>query len=331
VNDDAATSPDLDVLTDRSVAIVGYGSQGRAQALNLEETGVDVRVGVRRDGDSWDRAHQDGVPVRPIPEAVEASDVVLLLVPDEVQPTVYERTVRDELEPGDALVFAHGFSLWSGQIEPPGDVDVGLVAPKAPGSGVRSSFQEGTGVPTLVAVDQDASGSACELVRALATGIGAGSDQIVGTTVAEETETDLFGEQAVLCGGLSQLILHGFETLVDAGYQPEVAYFEVVNELKLIVDLVHDGGLEHMWANVSNTAEFGGRSRGPEVVDDQVRANMEGVLERIRSGRFASAWLEERADGLDRLRPQTGGPRIDRVGARIRSIIGSEVPGKGGS
>lgn len=319
-----------DPLAETTVAVVGYGSQGRAQASNLRDAGVDVIVGARPEGDSWQRAQSDGHTVLEIPEAVRAGEVVLFLLPDEVHRDVYQGKIRENLDEGDLLVFAHGFSVWSGQIDPPQDVDVALVAPKAPGAKVREAFQDRTGVPVLIAVQQDATGQAAELTQAIARAVGADPDRMFETTVAEETETDLFGEQAVLCGGLTRLVQHGFETLVDAGYQPEVVYHEVLKELKLIVDLVDDGGLEHMWSNVSNTAEYGGRTRGPEVVDEHVKANMEALLAEIRAGTFADEWLREQAEGCDQLeelRARADESQIERVGRRVRNHAGSPTTG----
>lgn len=260
-----------EVLKNKRVAVIGYGSQGHAHALNLKESGHDVVVGLRK-GKSWDKAVEDGVEVKTVPEAVESADVVMVLLPDEYQPKVYEEQIKPNLKAGAALAFAHGFNVHFNQVVPPSDVDVFLVAPKGPGHLVRRTFEEGAGVPALIGVEQDVSGEAKEVALAYAKGIGGGRAGVLETSFQEETETDLFGEQAVLCGGLTSLVKAGFETLTEAGYQPEVAYFECLHELKLIVDLMYEGGLEGMRYSISDTAQWGDFVSGPRVVDETTKA-----------------------------------------------------------
>jgi len=314
---------DESVLEGSRIAVIGYGSQGRAHARNLDESVFDVVVGLR-EGPSWDRAEGDGMEVLPTQEAAAEGDVVMMLIPDEVQPTVYGSQVEDGLEEGDALVFAHGFNVHFNQIVPPEDVDVFMVAPKSPGDLVRKMYQEGAGVPGLVAVEQDFSGEAFDRAMAYALGIGCTRAGVLETTFAEETETDLFGEQVDLCGGVASMIKATFETLVDAGYQPEVAYFESLHELKLIVDLIQERGLTGMWRNVSNTAEYGGLSRGDRVIGDEARAAMEEILEEIQSGEFAREWvLENQANrpSLEALRKKEEAHQIEEVGEELRDMM----------
>ncbi len=314
----------LNVLKGKTVAVVGYGIQGRAQALNLHDSGVEVVVGARPKGESWNAAEKDGLEVARISEAVGASDVAMMLIPDEVQPEVYAKEVGPYLREGTALDFAHGFNIRYGTIAPPKDVDVIMVAPKAPGAAVRENFLRGSGVPALLAIHQDATGKAREIGLALAKGIGSTKVGVIETTFTEETETDLFGEQADLCGGVSELIKTAFDVLVKAGYQPELAYFEVLHELKMIVDLIQAGGIENMWANVSNTAEYGGRTRGPKVIDDHVRKNMEKLLEDIRSGAFAQDWIAEYKRGMPTLakaRKESPNSQLERVGRDVRRMF----------
>ncbi|WP_243291182.1 ketol-acid reductoisomerase [Bacillus sp. FJAT-47783] len=280
------------VLNGKKVAVLGYGSQGHAHALNLKESGVDVVVGVRP-GKSFDKAKKDGLQVTTVKEAVELADVVMVLLPDERQKETYENEIKQGLKPGNALVFAHGFNVHFNQIVPPADVDVFLVAPKGPGHLVRRTYTEGAGVPALIAVEQNVTGEAKELALAYAKAIGAARAGVLETTFKEETETDLFGEQAVLCGGLTSLVKAGFETLVEAGYQPEVAYFECLHELKLIVDLMYEGGLSNMRYSISDTAQWGDFVSGPRVVDARVKENMKAVLEDIQTGKFAKEWIVE--------------------------------------
>ncbi|MDM5315675.1 ketol-acid reductoisomerase [Fictibacillus sp. b24] len=281
-----------DVLKNKKVAVVGYGSQGHAHALNLKESGYDVVVGVR-EGRSFDEAVKDGFDVYPVREAARLADVVMVLLPDERQPEVYKNEILPELSAGNALVFAHGFNVHYHQVVPPQDVDVFLVAPKGPGHLVRRTFEAGEGVPALFAVYQDATGTARETALSYAKGIGSARAGVLETSFQEETETDLFGEQAVLCGGLSSLVKAGFETLTEAGYQPEVAYFECLHELKLIVDLMYEGGLEGMRYSISDTAQWGDFQSGPRVIDERVKESMKEVLKDVQSGEFAKGWILE--------------------------------------
>ncbi len=315
---------DLGALKGRTVAVVGYGIQGRAQALNLHDSGLDVVVGARPEGESWNAAQKDGLEVAKVPEAAATADVTMMLVPDEVQPEVYHRDVGPHLKKGGALEFAHGFNIRYGTIQPSKAVDVIMVAPKAPGAAVRENFLRGSGVPALLAVHQDATGRAHQVGLALAKGIGSTKVGVIETTFTEETETDLFGEQVDLCGGSAELIKTAFEVLVTAGYQPELAYFEVLHELKMIIDLIQAGGIENMWANVSNTAEYGGRTRGPKVIDDRVRKNMETLLADIRSGAFAKDWIEEYRKGMPSLakgRKDGRDSQLERVGRDVRRMF----------
>lgn len=282
----------LQPLSGKTVAVIGYGSQGHAHSQNLRDSGFDVVVGLRP-GTSWDKAKADGFNVLSVGEAAQEADVIMILLPDERQPAVYEQEIRPYLSSGKALVFAHGFNIHFSQIQPPSDVDVFMVAPKGPGHLVRRVYEAGGGVPSLIAVEQDASGQAQELALAYARGIGAGRAGILTTTFREETETDLFGEQAVLCGGLSALVKAGFETLIGAGYQPEVAYFECLHEMKLIVDLIYEGGLEYMRYSISDTAQWGDFSTGPRIVTDETKEEMKRVLSDIQNGEFAKSWILE--------------------------------------
>jgi ketol-acid reductoisomerase len=309
-------------LQGRTVAIIGYGSQGHAHALNLRDSGVDVVVGLAPASKSRSVAAEAGLRVAGVGEAVRQSDVSMILVPDTSQKAVYDAEIAPNLGDGHLLLFAHGFNIHFGLIDPPGGVDVGMVAPKGPGHLVRSVYVEGGGVPALFAVHRDASGTARARVLAYARALGATRAGILETTFAEETETDLFGEQAVLCGGVSNLVKNGFETLVGAGYQPELAYFEVMHELKLIVDLMQRGGLNFMRFSVSDTAEYGDYVSGPRIVDDHVRQTMQQVLAEIQDGTFARKWIAENAAGrpeFNRLRRQDQDHQIERVGAELRS------------
>ena len=283
----------IDALKNKKIAVIGYGSQGRAHALNLHESGLDVVVGVRQDGPSWKNAQADGLTVEEPAEAVKHADLVAVLTPDMPQKKLYEEIIEPNIKPNAALLFAHGFNIHFGQIKPRADIDVILVAPKGPGALVRREYEKGHGVPCLYAIHQDASGEAREKVLAYAAGIGGARAMLIETHFAEETETDLFGEQAVLCGGATELVLQGFETLVEAGYKPEVAYYECLHELKLIVDLLHEGGLAKMHKFVSETAQYGDLTRGPRVVNDETRARMREVLAEIRTGTFAKEWVAE--------------------------------------
>jgi ketol-acid reductoisomerase len=310
-------------ITDKTVAVLGYGSQGHAHAGNLDDSGVDVVVGLRESSDSREVARADGLTVATPAEAAEAADIVSMLVPDSVQPAVYE-DIKPGLEAGDTLQFAHGFNVHYDQIVPPEGVDVTMVAPKGPGHIVRRQFERGEGTPGLLAVYRDATGDAKEEALAYAAGIGCTRAGVIETTFREETETDLFGEQAVLCGGVTELIRAGYETLVDAGYSPEMAYFECLNEMKLIVDLFYEGGFGEMWDSVSDTAEYGGLTRGEAVVDEHTRENMEAVLEDVQNGSFAREWVVENQAG----RPEYGQRRraeadhdIEQVGEELRGLF----------
>ena len=320
-------------LLSGKVAVIGYGSQGHAHALNLHDSGVDVEVGLRDGSPSWEAAESAGLAVDTIPRAVEGAQLVALLLPDSVQPQVYASEVAPNLEPQAALLFAHGFNVHYGRIAPPADHDVIMVAPKGPGHIVRRLYEEGFGTPALVSVAQDASGQAFELALAYAAAIGSGRAGMLETTFQEETETDLFGEQAVLCGGVTELIRRAFETLVQAGYQPEVAYYECLHELKLIVDLIWEGGLAHMRRSISDTAEYGDLTRGPRVIDDHVGARMSELLAEIRSGAFAREWIAEMDRGepyLEELRARAADQPIEHVGRELRSLMqrqGSEARG----
>jgi ketol-acid reductoisomerase len=315
---------DLKVLKGKRVAVVGYGIQGRAQSLNLRDSGVDVVLGLNLKDETWRRAKADKMKIMSIPDAVRSSDIVMMLIPDEVQKDVYDSYVAPNLREGMVLDFAHGFNIHFKRIVPPKDMDVIMVAPKGPGALVRETFLAGIGVPALIAVHQDHSGKAKKCALAIAKGLMATSRGVIETTFEEETETDLFGEQVDLCGGASELIKASFGVLVDAGYQPEIAYFEVLHELKLIIDLVQKGGIEGMWDGVSNTAEYGGRTRGPIIIDAHVKENMEQTLRDIQSGKFAKEWVAEREAGmptLNRLRKEGSKSQIEVVGKKIRKMF----------
>ena len=311
---------DATCLADRRVAILGYGSQGRAHALNLKDSGFNVVMGLRRDGASWSQAEADGLTVMEPAEAVRDAAIIAFLTPDMVQKSLYA-AVADNIPEGAALLFAHGFAVHFGQVEPRADLDVVLIAPKGPGGLVRRQYEEGHGVPCLVAVHQDATGNALKLALAYAAGIGGARAGVIETTFAEETETDLFGEQAVLCGGATELIVAGFETLVEAGYQPEVAYYEVMHELKLIVDLLHEGGLRKMHKFISDTAAYGDMVSGPRVVDANSREQMKAVLRDIQDGTFARNWIAENEAGMPEFKRMMKADLehpIEKVGAELR-------------
>jgi len=313
----------LDLLSGK-VAVIGYGSQGHAHALNLRDSGVRVEVGLREGSPSRAKAEEAGLTVRTIPEVVKGAQLVAILLPDQHQPKVWKEQIESSLEPGGALLFAHGFNVHFGRIDPPAGHDVIMVAPKGPGHIVRRLYTEGYGTPALFAVAQDASGHARDLAMAYAVGLGANRAGMLETTFAEETETDLFGEQAVLCGGVSELIRLGFETLVEAGYQPEIAYYECLHELKLIVDLIWEGGLEYMRYSISDTAEYGDLSRGKRVIDEHVRDNMRKLLSDIREGVFAQEWIEDMDTGephLSELRREAAAERIEKVGKELRALM----------
>ena len=316
----------LDLLSGK-VAVLGWGSQAHAHALNLQDSGVRVEVGLRDGSPSWSKAEAAGATVRTIPEAVAGAQIVAMLLPDQVQPDVWENSVAPSIDPTAALLFAHGFNVHYGRIEPPAGHDVIMVAPKGPGHIVRRIFTEGYGTPALVAVAQDASGQALQLALAYAAGIGATRAGVIETSFMEETETDLFGEQAVLCGGVTELIRLGFETLVEAGYQPEIAYYECLHELKLIVDLIYEGGLAGMRYSISDTAEYGDLTRGPRVIDDHVRDNMRRLLSDIREGTFANEWIAEMKTGephLRELRAEAADQRLETVGKELRGLMHRE-------
>jgi ketol-acid reductoisomerase len=314
----------LDLLNGKTVAIIGYGSQGHAHALNLKNSGVNVIVGLYEGSRSIAKAEAEGLTVKPVADAVKLADWVMILLPDEVQKTIYKDAIAPNLVAGNVLSFAHGFNINFGQIVPPADVDVVMVAPKGPGHLVRRTYTEGQGVPCLFAVYQDASGQARDLAMAYAKGIGGTRGGILETTFREETETDLFGEQVVLCGGLSELIKSGFETLVNAGYQPELAYFECLHEVKLIVDLVVEGGLATMRDSISNTAEYGDYTRGPRIITDDTRAEMKKILKEIQTGQFAREFVLENQSGnagFTAMRRREAEHPIEEVGKDLRAMF----------
>ena len=314
---------DVAQITQSTVAVLGYGSQGHAHAQNLADSGVDVVVGLPADSSSREQAEADGLTVTTPVAAAEAADVISILVPDTVQPALFEE-IEQALEPGNTLQFAHGFNIHYDQITPPEDVDVTLVAPKSPGHLVRRNFEEGTGTPGLLAVEKDHTGDAFERTMAYAKAIGCTRAGVIETTFGEETETDIFGEQAVLCGGVTALVKAGFETLVDAGYSPEMAYFECLNEMKLIVDMIFEGGLGAMWHSVSDTAEYGGLSRGDRVIGPEARAAMEAILEEVQDGTFAGEWIAENQVGrphYHKLKAAEETHQIEAVGAPLRSLF----------
>jgi ketol-acid reductoisomerase len=315
---------DLSKLDGKTVAILGYGSQGHAHALNLKDSGAAVVVGLREGSDSVEKAKGDGLRVESIADAASLGDVVMILLPDEKQAEVWEAEIKDGIAPGNLLMFAHGFSIHFDQIEPGPEVDVGMVAPKGPGHLVRRQFVEGNGVPGLIAVDADASGQAKDVVLAYAKGIGCTRAGVIETSFREETETDLFGEQAVLCGGVSELVQAGYETLVDAGYDPRLAYFECLHELKLIVDLMYEKGITGMRYSISNTAEYGDLTRGKRVITEDTREEMKRILGEIQSGEFAREWIAENRAGQEnfqRMRKEQQGHQIEREGKELRGMM----------
>jgi ketol-acid reductoisomerase len=315
---------DLSLIRAKKVAIIGYGSQGHAHALNLKDSGVDVVVGLPASSKSVAKAKAAALNVVAVPEAAAWADVIMVLVPDTAQARLYNVEIEPHLVPGNTLMFAHGFNIRFATIKPRADIDVSMIAPKGPGHRVRETFQEGSGVPALIAVHQDATGKAHAQALAYAAGIGAARAGVLETTFAEETETDLFGEQAVLCGGVSALVKAGFETLVQAGYQPEVAYFECLHELKLIVDLMYRGGLGYMRYSISDTAEYGDYVAGPRVVDAHARETMGKLLEEIRSGAFAKRWIDENETGKKWFNAQRVKERdlqLEKVGAKLRAMM----------
>ncbi len=320
---------DLEALKQKRIAIIGYGSQGHAHALNLRDSGCDVVVGLYEGSRSAERAREDGIAVMTVAEAADAADLTMILIPDHQHKRVYDESIAPAMRPGKTLAFAHGFSIHFGQIRPPEGVDVIMVAPKGPGHILRSRYVEGLGVPALFAVAQDASGEAERTALAYARGLGCTRAGVLRTTFAEETETDLFGEQTVLCGGVSALVKAGFETLVEAGYQPELAYYECMNELKLIVDLMFQGGLSYMRYSVSDTAEYGDYVAGPRIIDDHVRQQMRQILKEIQDGTFARNWIEENErsrPNFNRMREQDRNHQIEQVGERLRAMMSDTVP-----
>ena len=315
---------DLALIRGKKVAVIGYGSQGHAHALNLKDSGVDVRVGLRSGSKSVSKAQAAGVPVLPVAEAAAAADVVMILAPDTEQPALYHRDIAPHLTRGKMLMFAHGFNIHFGTVTPPTDVDVAMIAPKAPGHRVREVFIEGGGTPALLAIHQDATGEAKPLGLSYAKGLGVTRAGVIETTFGEETETDLFGEQAVLCGGVSALIKAGFETLVEAGYQPEVAYFECLHELKLIVDLMYRGGLNYMRYSVSDTAEHGDYTGGPRVITPQTKCELKRMLTEIQNGTYAKTWINENRAGrptFNETRQREQLHQIEEVGAKLRAMM----------
>jgi ketol-acid reductoisomerase len=315
---------DLNLLQGKTVAILGYGSQGHAHSLNLKDSGVDVVVGLRPDSASVAKAREQGLEVTDIADAASRGDIVMVLLPDERHHDVWEESIRDGIAPGNLLMFGHGFSIHYGEVQPPPEVDVALVAPKGPGHLVRRQFLEGSGVPGLVAVHADHSGGALQTALAYAKGIGCTRGGVIETTFKDETETDLFGEQAVLCGGVSELVQAGYETLVDAGYDPKLAYFECLHELKLIVDLMYEKGLSGMRYSVSNTAEYGDYTRGKRIISETTRQAMRDVLGEIQSGAFAREWIAENRAGQEnflRMRAEQADHQIEREGKELRSMM----------
>ncbi|MBA3748330.1 MAG: ketol-acid reductoisomerase [Solirubrobacterales bacterium] len=315
---------DLTLLDGKTVAIIGYGSQGHAHSLNLKDSGVDVVVGLREGSASAAKAAEHGLTVLPVADAASRGDLVMVLVPDELHRDVYESEVTDGIAEGNMLLFGHGFSIHYGEVQPPPGVDVALVAPKGPGHLVRRQYLEGSGVPGLIAVEQDASGNAQALALAYAKGIGCTRGGVIETSFKDETETDLFGEQAVLCGGASELVQAGFETLVEAGYDPKMAYFECLHELKLIVDLMYEKGLAGMRYSISNTAEYGDYTRGKRVITDETRASMKKILEEIQNGDFAREWIAENRAGQEnfkRMRAEQAATQVETAGKELRSMM----------
>lgn len=314
---------DLGVLKGQTIAVIGYGNQGSAQAQNMRDSGLKVIVGSIADA-SGAKAKEAGFEVLPIAEAAKKADIVHILIPDELQAQVYEKDIKPGLKPGKSLMFSHGFNIRFKKIVPPEGVDVIMVAPKGPGVRVRETYVEGFGTPALIAVEKDASGKAKQKVLAVAKALGATRAGVIETTFPEETETDLFGEQVDLCGGVTELIESSYQTLVDAGYQPEIAYFETLHEMKLITDLIQSGGLEYMWTCVSNTAEYGGRTRGKRIITDETRAEMKKILADVKNGKFADEWMNECAKGqqnLKRMREEGKNSEIEKVGAKLREMF----------
>jgi len=315
---------DMSAIQDKTIGVIGYGSQGHAHSLNLKDTGLNVMVGLYEGSKSWDKAEEEGLKVGHVADVARDSDIIMMLLPDTSMAQVYKESVEPHLLPGDTLMFAHGFNIHYKTIVPPDSVDVSMVAPKAPGHRMREVFTRGSGVPGLLAIHQDVSGNARETGLAYARGVGCTRAGVLDTTFKEETETDLFGEQSVLCGGVTSLIKAAYETLVEAGYQPESAYFECMHELKLIVDLLYQGGMEYMRYSVSDTAEYGDYSRGPMVVDQHVKDNMRKVLDAIQDGSFAREWITENDEGrprFNRLRRENAEHPIEVIGKELRGMM----------
>lgn len=314
----------LDNISNKKIAVLGFGSQGHAHALNLKESGCNVCVGLRPESEKWKKAEAAGLTVKSIPDASEWADIIMVLVPDQNQKAVYDKDIAPHLKSGNTLAFAHGFNIHFKQIVPPEDVDVIMIAPKSPGHLVRRTYLEGAGVPCLIAVQQDASGKAKDTALAWSKGIGGTKAGVIETTFKNETETDLFGEQAVLCGGSAELIKAGFDTLVEAGYPPELAYFECMHEMKLIVDLYYEGGLSRMNYSVSDTAEYGGMTRGSRLITAETRKEMKKILSEIQSGQFAKEWLDEYNSGqplMNKLRKENSEHTIEQVGKKLREMM----------
>jgi len=314
---------DLSVLGDKTIAVIGFGNQGASQAQNMRDSGLEVIIGAKK-GKGFDAAKEAGFEVMPIDVAAKKAEIVHILIPDEVQGKVYKENIEKNLDEGNAVMFSHGFNIRFKRIVPPEDVDVLMVAPKGPGILVRQTYVDGFGTPALIAIEQNYTGKAKEIALGVAKALGATRAGVLETTFAEETETDLFGEQVDLCGGATELIKASFQTLVDAGYKPEIAYFETLHELKLITDLIQKGGIEYMWNCVSNTAEYGGRTRGKRIVDDRVKKNMTEILKEIQSGKFAKEWMEECDKGmpnLSRMREEEAKIPIEKVGAELRKMF----------
>ena len=319
-DDDASFSH----LENKKIAVLGFGSQGHAHSLSLKDSGMNVIVGLRKDSKRWDLAVKAGIEVKTVPEAVKWADVIMILLPDQVQKEVYDKDIAPYVEAGNTLAFGHGFNIHYKQIVPPKDVNVMMIAPKSPGHLVRRTFLQGSGVPCLIAIHQDPSGNTKDLALAWAKGIGGTKAGVIETNFKDETETDLFGEQAVLCGGSAELIKAGFETLTNAGYPPELAYFECMHEMKLIVDLYYEGGLSRMNYSVSDTAEYGGMTRGSKVINEQSKKAMKQILDDVQSGKFAKEWLDEYYSGqkeMDKLREENRNHPIEKVGAKLREMM----------
>ena len=313
-----------ELIQGKKIAVIGYGSQGHAHALNLKDSGCDVRVGLREGSKSWQAAEEAGLKVMTVADAAKEADLIMILAPDEKQAEIYEQSIAPNLNSGDTLAFAHGFNIHFGYIKPPADVDVIMIAPKGPGHMVRRVYQEGAGVPCLICAEQDASGQAMDVALSYAWGIGGARAGVIETTFKNETETDLFGEQAVLCGGLTSLIQAGFETLVEAGYPPEMAYFECFHEVKLIVDLMYEGGMKKMRYSISNTAEYGDYYAGEKVITDSSKAAMKEILKRIQDGSFADEFIEDSKNGQKKLlanREVENASQIEEVGETLRSLF----------